>query len=397
MIFDVIPSNVLLFLSEIESHGFHLCLVGGSVRDYLLNKNIGNDLDFEVRSIDELSDEQWEIKFSFISELANKSQFKFEILPYLIIRVLIDEYSLEFSSPRIENFIEDKFEHHNFKAKLSSNLNYFESFKRRDFTINAIGAELDFKKKAYKLVDPYKGQDDLKSKRLELISNEFFNDSVRFVRMIRFNLRLNFSISEKIQNNLHLFNLTRLSDFHFKQEAKKTDIGLFLNLFVELVKSNNLNVNEKFNVFKQIDFKFNNNTLKNFDDVVYFSIFHNEQVTEELINFFHLPKNLFSKLIKLKNASLELSNVDKKELLTLLSVDLINLKNTQTFTNLKIVIDNLNHFEQMNLVNKQNIILSLEELKEIKSFSVPDDLILKINPDLRNVYIIQEGLKNVLR
>ena len=51
----------------------------------------------------------------------------------------------------------------------------------------------------------------------------------------------------------------------------------------------------------------------------------------------------------------------------------------------------------MNLVNKQNFILSFEELKEIKSFSVSDDLILKINPDLRNVYIIQEGLKNVLR
>ena len=54
MIIELLSPELRLFLEDIESLGFSLCLVGGLTRDYFYTKKIGVDLDFEIRPAQDL-------------------------------------------------------------------------------------------------------------------------------------------------------------------------------------------------------------------------------------------------------------------------------------------------------------------------------------------------------
>ncbi|MGH1485784.1 MAG: multifunctional CCA tRNA nucleotidyl transferase/2'3'-cyclic phosphodiesterase/2'nucleotidase/phosphatase [Cellvibrionaceae bacterium] len=69
-----------------------------------------------------------------------------------------------------------------------------EDLERRDLTINAIAQDSDGN-----IIDPYKGQDDLKHKKLQHVSDAFAEDPVRILRVARFKSRyhhLGFTIAE---------------------------------------------------------------------------------------------------------------------------------------------------------------------------------------------------------
>lgn len=71
--------------------------------------------------------------------------------------------------------------YHGFTFNTSTEVTIEEDLKRRDLTINAIAKNIDGK-----LIDPYKGLDDLNNKILRHVSVAFTEDPVRILRVARF-------------------------------------------------------------------------------------------------------------------------------------------------------------------------------------------------------------------
>lgn len=314
MIIELLAPAVLEFLKGIEELGFSLCAVGGLPRDFFHSKIIGNDFDFEIRPSSALKDPilEWPEYYKKLHQFLNHKKIPFSELPYLITRVNFYGIDFEFSSPRVEKNLKDNFTHHHFEAVLDPNLTYEISFRRRDFTINAIGVEFQFANKKERVVDPYLGMSDLTHHILRPVSEDFFLDSVRFLRLIRFQLKFDqFIIEEKLKLNLKKFNLTKISIHHFQEELFKAaayfdhSLAPFLNLFKELVLTNGLILSDDFKIWTRYLFP---NSIKEKDGLLAFVFIQNEGDAQKIAQFFSLPEK---KLKDLKSFMNSYQNIKK--------------------------------------------------------------------------------------
>jgi tRNA nucleotidyltransferase/poly(A) polymerase len=313
MIIERLPVELKKFLSDVESAGFVLTLVGGIPRDFIFSDQLGHDFDFEIRANVLVSDADWPAYYQKFLELLAQRNIQFKLLPYLITRLDIGRYNLEFSSPRTEKNKEDNFSHHHFDAVLSSNLSYVDSFRRRDFTINAIGIVFDFKNNSDQVVDPYGGVHDLQQGILKNVSSDFFDDSVRFLRFIRFQLKFNnFVPDNNLIADLPRFNLTKLSVHHFCSELFKSNCaGSFLNLFGKLVKENQLKVSGGFKVWTHLTFS---PGLKSKEEILGYVFLHDKNAAEKVAKFFSMPEKMLKDIESFSKSYEVVSKVTKEQL-----------------------------------------------------------------------------------
>lgn len=310
--FSNIPVNVYGLLSELEELGFSFCLVGGAVRDYLFDGKIGHDLDFEIRSKTSMKTSEWPKAFSGLHEYLKKQKIPFNELPYLITRIHCGDYELEVSSPRVENLVLDNLSHHHFEAVLDPNLSYENSFRRRDLTINAIGMEVSFKDKTEKIIDPYNGTVDLKAKNLKPVTDDFFKDSVRLLRLIRFSLNFKtFLLDEKFILKLCFFDLTELSVYHFKSEMlKSSSIGDFLNRFHELVKTHKIKIPKKMMFLNQFTY---DSEIKTIRELLVFLFSKNKDNAQSFVQLFSLPKKDLLDLTSFSDSYQAIKKLEKRD------------------------------------------------------------------------------------
>lgn len=227
---------------HLYGQGCKLCLVGGVTRDFFLTGELVKDIDVEVRSNSSIEE--------LISSYPDK--LNYEKLSYDIIKVYWNDFVVEFSPPRKETFIEGDFSHKNFTATIDQNLNYQQSFYRRDFTINAIG--LEFYPDKLVLQDPYDGLSAIKSELVVPVSKDCSKDPVRFLRMIRFSLTLGFKIGDEGIAQMPQFNLQSLSTYYFRTEWKKSEnANGFLQKIQHYIKKYKLIVPEWIKNFEPID------------------------------------------------------------------------------------------------------------------------------------------------
>lgn len=142
-----------------------LILVGGAVRDYLLNQTLSHDLDFVV--LDGTAEQ-------VARRVADQLEGAFVPLDpdFGIYRVVTDK-QLDF-------------------ANVQGNLS--EDLGRRDLTLNALGLDCQ----TGELLDLFDGQADLKAKRIRMISTEnMLDDPLRLLRVFRFAAQLNGQIDPK--------------------------------------------------------------------------------------------------------------------------------------------------------------------------------------------------------
>lgn len=208
----LVPEFISL-VENINNQGFKVGVVGGTVRDFLLSREPSFDYDCELRLINSSCD----LVTSF-EALVFPDEIKVSKLPYKILRLEHSTFSCELSMPRIETFHEG-FSHSNFSASFSNSLDYKESFKRRDFTINAMMYEFNGR---WDFVDPFEGKDDLEKKKLKACSDDFSKDPVRFLRALRFSQTLGFKIDEEILAEFKRLNRDNISAHYLRQEALKT-------------------------------------------------------------------------------------------------------------------------------------------------------------------------------
>lgn len=174
-----------------EKHGYQLFLVGGTVRDFLLKREL-NDIDCATDATPK------EIK-DFLSG-------DFTFAKFGSIKVMFEDVKFEITTFREENNYTDS--RHPAEIKFVRDIEI--DFKRRDFSINAM--YLDKNEKVYDFTN---GQKDLKNKILTMIGDSdkrIKEDPLRIIRAVRFaldyDLTLDFSLFEAIKNNnLLLLNL----------------------------------------------------------------------------------------------------------------------------------------------------------------------------------------------
>ncbi len=216
-------------LGKFEGSNFSLTVVGGSVRDFIQSNKLSSDVDIEITYNGEGDfEKEW---LEFVSENFNERLSKFHVL-----KVDINNISAELAPARIETF-NDNNTHDNFEAIYISGENRDQSFKRRDFTINAIGISLTDEK----VIDPFSGTKDIENKILRNITSDFFLDPVRLLRLIRFSVLFDYTIANDIINNLGLFNLSGLSSHYFSLEYKKSGYNFkFIQRLFAYIRANNI-------------------------------------------------------------------------------------------------------------------------------------------------------------
>ena len=365
------------FLQKIEDLGFQLTLVGGAPRDYLLDRSfLSFDLDFELRG-------------KLISELVTFLKFQnilYTELPYNIIRIGWHGFDLEFSSPRIEKALTENKTHHHFIAELNPTLEYKEAFKRRDFSINAIGIELSFKNNSESIVDPYDGISALMSKTLKELSSDFFLDSVRFLRLLRFMIKYNFEMSSSIEAGLYQFDLSELSAHHFKSEMIKSGKpGIFVNAFNNLTSIYNLETPKKFEVWKNLKYL---PDIENIEDLLVDTFLQNEKSANKVADFLSIPTSKIKDLKSFHESINKIKQTSKEEFIKIAELPLNKVSNLEILKNLK----NLEDKKEWKSYSNDKLLISWSDWENIQANSTELD---STPAELRSYIKYHKALKKV--
>ena len=192
------------FLKDLfRKNGFRLYVVGGTVRDFLLGKEI-TDLDF-------VTDATPEDEMKFISE----ADFTFK--KFGAVRYPYKGKHIDITTLRQEGEYNDSRHPSKVAFVKDPKLDYV----RRDFTINAMYLDEE-----YNVIDFSTGQEDLKKKLIRFIGDphkRIEEDPLRIARAERFAKTLGFEIEEEtlkaINDKRDL--LGKLNPEKLKEEQKK--------------------------------------------------------------------------------------------------------------------------------------------------------------------------------
>jgi len=177
---EEIPQEIKIIVEKLKKNGFEAYLVGGCVRD-LIRGVKPNDWDIATNARPEKIIKIFPHSFSnnkfgtvtVLSGSEDPSLREVEITPY-----------------RIDEKYSDK--RHPDKIYWAKTIE--EDLARRDFTINAIAAELSqVNSSIVKIVDPFKGQKDLNDKIIRAVGRpdeRFSEDALRLIRAVRFAVTL---------------------------------------------------------------------------------------------------------------------------------------------------------------------------------------------------------------
>lgn len=203
MFYDI-PEKLAELAHIFKQNGYSLFLVGGAVRDYVLGRK-NHDYDFTTDA------EPNEVKEMFKRTIDTG-------IKHGTVTVLFKGSSYEITTFRTEgNYTDNR---HPDCVKFVKNLD--EDLKRRDFTINALAADLF----TGEIIDQHNGLDDLDKKKIRAIGNpveRFSEDALRMLRACRFSSKLDFDIEQstldaiaKLHKNVLDVSAERINEEFFK-------------------------------------------------------------------------------------------------------------------------------------------------------------------------------------
>lgn len=189
-----------------ESNGFSLYLVGGSTRDFLLDKPFF-DFDFATDALPSEA-KKFLPPFKKCFEAYGSFTINFEGVSCDITTLREEKGYLDHRHPDKVIFIKD--------PKIDSN--------RRDFTINAF-----YLTSSYQILDYHNGLTDLKNKIIRFIGDPYLRikeDPLRILRAERFKEKLGFSYAietKKAIDELHDL-INELNPYKILEEKKKGEL-----------------------------------------------------------------------------------------------------------------------------------------------------------------------------
>lgn len=237
--------NDLIFI--LNNNGFEGYLVGGCLRDILLNiKTFDYDIITNAKTDD-------------IKRLFSHFNLDLKGEKYGVVEFDYSNYKCQIATFRTECDYVD----YRHPLSLNFNVSLIDDLKRRDYTINA----LVFNGKVG-LVDEFNGLDDLKNKKLTVIGDpitRFKEDPIRLIRGFRFCSSLGFDFDEnsksvlyktkhlieKIPNELYKIELIKILSGEFFCDLYFNYFDYFYNYIFNLneIDLNTLDINKAYLVF----------------------------------------------------------------------------------------------------------------------------------------------------
>lgn len=200
-----IPSDVHKILDILDINGYEGFIVGGCVRDSILNKK-PND---------------WDICTNCTPESMLDIFSVFTVIPtglkHGTVTVVINGENYEVTTYRVDGEYTDG--RHPKQVKFTNQLK--EDLKRRDFTINAM---------AYNdkegLIDYYEGIEDISNKTIRCVGNPFIRfseDYLRMLRAVRFSAQLGYKLDEDTSQAIKELskNIVGISAERIREELNK--------------------------------------------------------------------------------------------------------------------------------------------------------------------------------
>lgn len=207
---------------KISECGGNLYLVGGAVRDQILNRK-NNDEDYCVTGI--------------------SSQEFLQLFPEAIVKgKFFEVFELEgkeFAMARTEKKNKSsENEHTNFTISTHKSITIEEDLARRDITINSIAKNV----LTDEIIDPFNGIQDIKNKVIRATTKAFSEDPLRVYRAARIAAELEFSVEEdtiKLMKKLEQ-KLYTLSGERVINELRKALNAECPSIFFEILKQANV-------------------------------------------------------------------------------------------------------------------------------------------------------------
>jgi len=171
-----IPEKVIKLAQEVRRRGGRALLVGGCVRDFLMNVE-PKDWDAEVYGIEPTVLRELLETFGRVDAVGEA---------FTVYKLGAD---LDVSIPRRER--KSGRGHRAFVIEGDPQMTFADALHRRDFTINAILQD----PLTNEIIDPFNGRADIANKTLRAVSHETFaEDSLRVLRAAQFAARFEFDI-----------------------------------------------------------------------------------------------------------------------------------------------------------------------------------------------------------
>lgn len=313
-------SKIKKVLETLELNGFEAYIVGGYVRDTLLNIHT-TDVDICTNALPK-----------DIINIFNKNGSN---ITYGSITLNDGKYNFDITTYRSES---------NYNNRKPLNVEYIDDLigdlKRRDFTINALCMN-----KEGSIIDPLNGLEDIKNKYIRIIGDnnkKLTEDPLRILRAIRFSIVLGFKLDKQIITFINKNKaLLKTLSYTRKQEelnrifsSKNAHLGLKLLKDLKLlsaleIKYDNIKVvNDVLGIWAQIDYSNNyvftkstTETIKKIreiitkgridNNVLYKYDLYVSMVAGEILGFNHKTISQMHANLKIKTAKeLDIKSID---------------------------------------------------------------------------------------
>ena len=178
-----LPVIVQTISKELIKQNAKAIVVGGAVRDYFLELPI-KDYDVEVFGLDSIEKLQEILSLFGSVNIVGKS--------FGVVKFYYEGEEYDFSLPRRDEKVGQG--HRGFDIVIDTQMDFTQASRRRDFTINALGYDIE----ESIFLDPHNAKDDMQNKILRHIDNEsFVEDPLRVYRAVQFCARFGYSLANE--------------------------------------------------------------------------------------------------------------------------------------------------------------------------------------------------------
>ena len=264
-----------------EIHSAKAFLVGGVVRDIILNKKI-HDIDIAVESDPNL----------MFESLKNSEQFQIvSMSEFGVVKGVFDDVEIDIAMTRKEAYLSP-----GALPKVFLKTEIDVDLLRRDFSINALAVSLNSKTWG-EVIDVSNSLEDLENGVIKILHpNSFIDDPTRIFRAIKYENRLNMKISKCTYENMYksIENVNLLSGKRIANEI--------LSIFQEDNFENILNHQIMIMIFEKFEFHLaDRNTLQDLENIKNICI-NDENMWWVFISshFNYLDREKFSNRLDLK-------------------------------------------------------------------------------------------------
>lgn len=180
-----IPKDVSFLIDTIYENGYEAFMVGGCVRDSVLNLT-PNDYDITTNA-----------KPKEIMSIFKDYKIIDTGIKHGTVSIILNNNIYEITTYRIEG----EYENNRRPKTVEFTSSIEEDLRRRDFTINAMAYN-----KQFGIIDKFNGLEDLQNRIIKTVGNpdeRFKEDGLRMIRAIRFSSKLGFNIDENTLNGIY--------------------------------------------------------------------------------------------------------------------------------------------------------------------------------------------------